>query len=356
MQRCIELAIKGAGNVAPNPMVGAVLVHDGKIIGEGWHQKYGEAHAEVNAIRQAATHLAVNGLAALSGLTDTTLYVSLEPCTHFGKTPPCVDLIIKHKIPKVVIGCRDPFEEVNGKGIEKLKAAGVEVISGIMEDECKALNKRFFTFHTKRRPYMILKWAETADGFIAPLNPPQGGASRLLISNEYSNRLVHKWRSEEAAIMIGTNTALLDNPELTTRLWPGSSPVRIVLDMDLRLPASIKLFNQEVKTIVFNGIKQSEENNTLFYKIEKDKNLSQEICTALYQLKIQSVIIEGGTQLLQSFINENLWDEVRIIRNNEMSIGEGIAAPKLIKAELIKGIKLKSDTISFSLHNKTKTI
>jgi diaminohydroxyphosphoribosylaminopyrimidine deaminase / 5-amino-6-(5-phosphoribosylamino)uracil reductase len=338
MQRCLDMAVKGAGTVAPNPMVGVVLVNDDKIIGEGWHKKYGEAHAEVNCI------------ASVKG-EDEKLISQLEPCTHFGKTPPCVDLIIRHKIPKVVIGCRDPFEEVNGKGIERLQAAGVEVITGIMEGECKALNKRFFTFHEKQRPYIILKWAETGDGKISSLN-----GERLMISNGYSDRLVHKWRSEEAAIMVGTNTALLDNPELTARLWPGKSPVRIVLDMNLRLPVSIQLFNREVKTIVFNGIKQSEENNILFYKIESDKNLLRKICNALYQLKIQSIIIEGGAKLLQSFITDGLWDEARIIKNSAINAGAGLDAPVLRDATIIEEIKLKSDTISFYLHNKTKAI
>ncbi|MFI5128490.1 MAG: bifunctional diaminohydroxyphosphoribosylaminopyrimidine deaminase/5-amino-6-(5-phosphoribosylamino)uracil reductase RibD, partial [Chitinophagales bacterium] len=251
MYRCLELAKLGAGQVAPNPMVGAVLVHDDRIIGEGYHQKYGEAHAEVNCIGQAA----------LSGLTDaisqSTLYVSLEPCSHFGKTPPCTDLIIKHKIPKVVIGCRDPFKEVNGKGIEKLIAAGIEVQQGVLEKECIDLNKRFLTFHTQHRPYIILKWAETADGFMAP-PAPQGGIreesvrQRLLISNEYTNRLVHRWRSEEAAILVGTNTIENDDPELTTRLWPGHSPVRLIVDMNLRLPSSLKVFNGQEETIIFN--------------------------------------------------------------------------------------------------------
>jgi diaminohydroxyphosphoribosylaminopyrimidine deaminase / 5-amino-6-(5-phosphoribosylamino)uracil reductase len=291
MQRCLELAKKGAGYVAPNPMVGAVLVHEDKIIGEGWHQQYGEAHAEVNCIASVKEE-------DRSLIAQSTMYVSLEPCAHFGKTPPCVDLIVQHKVPKVIIGCRDPFEEVNGKGIEKLRAAGVEVIAGVLENECKELNKRFFTYHTKQRPYIILKWAQTADGKIASLNPSEGRTSdsdkteidyssqiihqnkttsviaeagspplegreaaveRLLISNEYSNRLVHKWRSEEAAILVGTNTALLDDPELTTRLWPGPSPVRLVLDRDLKLPSSLKIFNQEVKTIIFNCIKQKRE-------------------------------------------------------------------------------------------------
>ena len=260
MRRCLELATLGCGNVAPNPMVGAVLVFNDRVIGEGYHQKYGEAHAEVNCIDSVAE-------ADKKLISSSTLYVSLEPCAHFGKTPPCADLIIQHKIPRVIIGCRDPFKEVDGKGIEKLKAAGVHIETGILEDDCRELNKRFFSFHTKQRPYVILKWAQTADGFIAATNHPPGERTlkesaekkeRLHISNEYSNRLVHKWRSEEAAILIGTNTALLDDPELTTRLWPGRSPVRLILDMDLRLPAHLKIFDRSVRTIVFNSIKEEE--------------------------------------------------------------------------------------------------
>ena len=355
LHRCLQLAKLGAGNVAPNPMVGAVLVHNDCIIGEGYHQKYGEAHAEVHSIGQATQ----------SGLTDTisqsTLYVSLEPCAHFGKTPPCADLIIKHKIPKVVIGCRDPFKEVNGKGIEKLKAAEVEVELGILEKECKELNKRFFTFHTQHRPYIILKWAETNDGFMAP-PPPEGGIAdfskmkssflfedagtppserlgeagraRLFISNEYTNRLVHKWRSEEAAILVGTNTVEYDNPELTTRLWPGNSPVRLIVDRHLRLPSSLKVFNQQVRTIIFNTIKHEEDGNLLYYQVTEDVSLVHQIVNALYQLKIQSVIVEGGARLLQSFIDEGMWDETRVICNEQLAIGKGLRGPKLKDAFL----------------------
>src|SRR5688572_28268213 len=234
MRRCLELAKSGCGNVAPNPMVGALLLHNDRVIGEGYHQKYGDAHAEVNCIDSVAE-------SDKKLISSSLLYVSLEPCAHFGKTPPCADLIIQHKIPTVIIGCRDPFKEVDGKGIEKLKAAGVRTETGILEEDCKKLNKRFFSFHTKHRPYVILRWAQTADGFIAATNHPPGKRplkesaekkERLHISNEYSNRLVHKWRSEEAAILIGTNTALLDDSELTTRLWPGRSPIRLILDMD----------------------------------------------------------------------------------------------------------------------------
>lgn len=344
IERCIELARRGAGSVAPNPMVGAVLVHNNRIIGEGWHQQYGQAHAEVNCI--ASVKEEDKKLIAAS-----VMYVSLEPCAHFGKTPPCTDLIIRNKIPKVVIGCRDPFKEVDGRGIEKLKAAGIEVVPGVMEQECKELNKRFFTFHTKQRPHIILKWAQTADGFMASPNPSAGGGSapqrqRLLISNAYSNRLVHQWRSEEAAILVGTNTALADDPELTNRLWPGKSPVRLVSDMNLRLPASLKLFDGSIKTIVFNAVKQEEKENLLFYRLEKNKKFIPQLLKALYKLNILSVLVEGGATLLQSFIDEGTWDEARLIVNNELSISNGLTAPVLPGAVKVEEMNLLSDKIS----------
>lgn len=348
MRRCLELAEKGAGFVAPNPLVGAVLVYNDRIIGEGYHQKYGEAHAEVNAIHQAA----------LSGQVDkisqSTLYVSLEPCVHFGKTPPCSDLIIEKRIPKVVIGCRDPFKEVNGKGIEKLKATGIEVETGILEKECKDLNKRFFTFHTQHRPYIILKWAQTADGKMAASPPPEGGIyddstiTRLLISNDLTNRLVHKWRSEEASILVGTNTAMLDDPALTTRLWEGPSPVRLVVDMDLRLPSSLKIFNAEARTIIFNTKKHSEESDKTgikYYRVTEDTSLVYQVVNALYPLKIQSVLVEGGAKLLQSFIDEGMWDEIRTISNKQLTIGKGLAAPVFNNNTMIKEMNMQNDTI-----------
>ena len=360
MQRCLELAKLGAGNVAPNPMVGAVLVNEGKIIGEGWHQQYGGPHAEVYAIRRTAQ-------SGLKDLSESTLYVSLEPCAHHGKTPPCTDLIIQHKIPKVVIGCRDPYKEVDGKGIEKLKMAGVELEVGILEKESKELNKRFLTFHLLQRPFVILKWAQTADGFItsppAPLHKWRGGTSgdpafrRLLISNEYSNRLVHKWRSEEASILVGTNTALMDDPELTTRLWPGPSPVRLVVDMDLKLPASLKIFNDASPTIIFNTKIHREESESAapsplveragvrYYQVTSDSSLVHQILHALYQLNIQSVMVEGGAKLLQSFIDEGIWDEVRIIKNEELIINDGLNAPVLSTAVKIAEQKILSDKI-----------
>lgn len=357
MQRCIELAQKGAGSVAPNPMVGAVLVHNEQIIGEGWHERYGEAHAEVNCLGQAVQN----------GQTDkfqqSTLYVSLEPCAHFGKTPPCSDLIIKHKIPKVVIGCRDPFVEVNarlndevgqGKGIEKLNAAGVETIVDVLKEECMELNKRFFTFHLQHRPYIILKWAQTGDKRVAaPLDPPRGGKSRdsahqrLLISNELTNRLVHKWRSEEASILVGTNTALMDDPQLTNRYWPGKQPVRLVLDKELNLPATLQLFNDAAKTIVFNHIKGSTDGNIQYYQISKDENAVEQMVDALYQLNIQSVIVEGGAQLLQGFIDAGLWDEARVIENSSMKIEKGLNAPQIKNVLLQKIETIQTDQISY---------
>ncbi|HVZ96536.1 MAG TPA: bifunctional diaminohydroxyphosphoribosylaminopyrimidine deaminase/5-amino-6-(5-phosphoribosylamino)uracil reductase RibD, partial [Chitinophagaceae bacterium] len=268
MMRCLQLAKLGAGNVAPNPMVGAVLVHEDRIIGEGYHQNYGEAHAEVNCINNVAgsdKHL----------IDKSTLYVSLEPCSHYGKTPPCTDLIIRNKIPRVVIGCRDVYKEVAGRGIQKLQNAGVEVICDVLKQESICLNRRFFTFHTQFRPYFILKWAQTANNKIGAVE------KRMLISNEHTNRLVHKWRSEEPAIMIGTNTALQDDPLLTTRLWKGKNPIRIVIDGKLKLPDSLSLFNNEAKTIVFNFHKNETKDNTRFIKLENE-NIVEEILHSFF--------------------------------------------------------------------------
>ena len=335
MHRCIELAKLGAGSVAPNPMVGAVLVYNGTIIGEGYHMQYGQAHAEVNCINAVAA--ADRGL-----IPKSIMYVSLEPCAHFGKTPPCADLIIAKKIPTVVIGCRDPFKEVDGQGMEKLLAADIEVIQPVLEAECGALNKRFFIFHLQHRPYIILKWAQTADGMIGNKDH-----TRLLISNEFSNRLVHKWRSEEASVLVGTNTALFDDPALTTRLWKGNNPVRLVTDMNLRLPASLQLFDGSVPTIVFNSLKQEEYKNLLYYRCAKNISLVRQVCNALYQLNIQSVLVEGGARLLQSFIDEKMYDEARIITNMDIKTGKGIAAP--VTENIMPGhtIQLQSDMIRF---------
>ena len=340
MHRCLELAQLGAGYVAPNPMVGAVLVHEGRIIGEGWHKEYGKAHAEVNCINAVKE-------SDRQFISQSILYVSLEPCAHHGKTPPCTDLIIRHKIPKVVIGCRDPFKEVDGKGIEKLKAAGIEVETAVLEEECRELNKRFFTFHKKQRSFIILKWAQTADGFIAG-----DDSKRILISNEFSNRLVHKWRSEEAAIMVGTNTALHDDPALTTRLWPGPSPVRLVIDMNLRLPGSLKVFDGSERTIVFNTIKEDEKPNLPFIKLDKEKQFVPQLMDVLYRLPLQSVLVEGGAALLQTFIESGVWDEARVIVNGELSIGNGLPAPVLKNEQLVMEEKNSTDTISYFRNSK----
>jgi diaminohydroxyphosphoribosylaminopyrimidine deaminase / 5-amino-6-(5-phosphoribosylamino)uracil reductase len=337
--RCLQLAQQGAGNVAPNPMVGAILVCENKIIGEGFHQHYGQAHAELNCINSVADNNAPL-------IEKSTLYVSLEPCAHFGKTPPCADLIIKHKIAEVVIGCRDSYKEVDGKGIKKLKDAGINVTVGVLEKEALELNKRFFTFYTRQRPYIILKWAQSSDGKIAGLN-----GERKLISNEFTNRLVHQWRATEAAIMVGTNTALKDNPALTTRLCPGKNPLRLVIDMDLKLPSSLQLFDSTVKTIVFNSKKQVAGEMLSFYQISKTEKIVPQILNALYSLQVQSVIIEGGATLLQSFIDENLWDEARVITNTAMKILAGINAPTFECVNLIKEEIYLTDKIAYFKNN-----
>jgi diaminohydroxyphosphoribosylaminopyrimidine deaminase/5-amino-6-(5-phosphoribosylamino)uracil reductase len=345
MLRCLQLAALGAGAVAPNPMVGAVLVHQGRIIGEGYHQEWGGPHAEVNCLSSvSAEHKEL--------IPNSTLYVSLEPCAHFGKTPPCADLIIKNRIPKVVVACRDPFSAVNGKGLEKMQSAGVAVKAGVLEKEAKELNRRFFLFHTLHRPYVLLKWAQTADG---RLRGKMG--ERLHISNPYTNRLVHRWRSEEMSILVGTNTAVEDDPELTTRHWPGQNPIRLVIDRDLSLPESLKLFDGKFPTLVFTNRKHSlpdqavftdvKKQGLAFYQVSDDASLVPQILNALYQLRIQSVMVEGGAQLLQSFIDENSWDEARVITNEKLVAGEGLAAPRLDKACLINEESIFSDTLQF---------
>ena len=339
MLRCIELAKKGAGFVAPNPMVGAVLVYMDRIIGEGYHQEFGQAHAEVNCINCVKYE-------DKPLIEKSTLYVSLEPCVHVGKTPPCVDLILKNKITKVVIGSKDPFVEVDGKGIEKLRKEGVEVIEGIAEKEAKDLNKRFFTFHTNKRPFIILKWAQSRNHKIA-----NADYSRVQITNDYTNSLVHRWRSEEAAIMVGTNTALQDNPALNVRYWTGKNPVRLVVDLNLRLPHDLKIFDRQQRTIIFNAVKHAEEENLLFYKIEKTESLIAEIMKAFYEMNIQSVLIEGGNKLAESFINEGAWDEARVIENTSMIINNGLRAPVLTNHHLIDTETISTDLISYYQNN-----
>ncbi|MFE3868656.1 bifunctional diaminohydroxyphosphoribosylaminopyrimidine deaminase/5-amino-6-(5-phosphoribosylamino)uracil reductase RibD [Flavobacterium sp. LS2P90] len=320
IKRCIELAKNGLGTTYPNPMVGSVIVYDGKIIGEGWHKKAGEPHAEVNAI---------NAVKDKSLLKKATIYVSLEPCSHFGKTPPCCDLIIKIGIPNVVIGTADPNEKVAGNGIKKLIEAGINVTIGILEAECNELNKRFFTFHEKKRPYIILKWAETKDGFIAPLQKLE--KKPVWITNQYSRQLVHKWRSEEQAILVGTQTVMDDNPKLDVRDWTGNNPIRVVLDQNNRISNEHHLFDSNVKTIVFSKLKPAvEKENIIFEVIDFEQNIALQITERLYNHQIQSVIIEGGRKTLQTFIDLNLWDEARIFIG-DIQISEGIKAPTMVK-------------------------
>jgi diaminohydroxyphosphoribosylaminopyrimidine deaminase/5-amino-6-(5-phosphoribosylamino)uracil reductase len=338
MHRCLELARLGDGHVAPNPMVGAVLVHGDRIIGEGYHRQYGKPHAEVNCIISVTE-------ADQALIAGSTLYVSLEPCAHHGKTPPCADLVIARHIPRVIIGCRDPFPQVNGKGIEKLLAAGIEVTVGLLEKECIALNKRFFTFNTLHRPYIVLKWAQTSDGKIAAATH-----TRTLISNEFTNRLAHKWRSTEASILVGTRTALLDDPALNTRLWTGPDPIRLVIDKDLQLPHTLQLFDQKSKTIIFNYQKQAAEGQLQFYQIASDTSLIHQLVLALHHLKISSVLVEGGARLLQSFIDEDYWDEARVITNGDLQLPNGLPAPQLKKARLQTLESVLSDTIRYYEH------
>jgi diaminohydroxyphosphoribosylaminopyrimidine deaminase / 5-amino-6-(5-phosphoribosylamino)uracil reductase len=331
MRRCLELAQLGLGNVSPNPMVGAVIVHGDKIIGEGYHQKYGEAHAEVNAVTKVINSF--SNYAEL--LSKSVIYVSLEPCAHYGKTPPCADLIIKHQIPKVVVGCRDPFEQVNGKGIEKLQAAGVEVLSGILEEECKWLNRRFFTRVHKHRPYIILKWAQTTNGFFAPADGTQ-----LWITGPESRKLVHEWRGEEDAILVGTNTVAVDNPQLNVRYGKGKLPKRIVIDRSLKLSKDLNVFDQSVETLVFNEIKTEFDGKIKYIALEDfDRFVPQYILYQLYLQDIQSVIIEGGAKTLNNFIDAGLWDEARIF-TGEALLNNGITAPEIegiITDEILSG-------------------
>lgn len=323
--RCIELAKNGFGTTYPNPMVGSVIVYNGEIIGEGWHQKAGEPHAEVNAIRSVKDP---------SLLDKATIYVSLEPCSHFGKTPPCCDLIIKNKIPNVVIGTVDSNIKVAGNGIKRLQEAGSNVIVGILEKDCYELNQRFFTFHEKKRPYIILKWAETQDGFIAPLQKEE--QKPVWITNINSRQLVHKWRTEEQAILVGTQTVIDDNPQLNARDWEGNNPIRVVIDQNHRIPKTAHVFDNQTKTIVFSNKKSTPSlENTILEVIDFQQNIVQQIVDKLFQHQIQSVIIEGGAQTLQTFIDANLWDEARVFIGN-CTFEKGVKAPVLNTSPLKK--------------------
>ena len=326
MVRCIELAKKGVGNVAPNPMVGAVVVYNGRIIGEGYHRKFGEAHAEVNAIASVRDE-------AL--LRDSTIYVSLEPCSHYGKTPPCAELIIKKRIPRVVIGCLDPFPSVSGRGVKMLREAGIEVVTGVLEEEARMLNLAFMTFQIQRRPYIYLKWAQSQNGFMdlkrnSVMTPP------VSFSSSETLRRVHRLRSEVAAIMVGTRTALLDNPSLTVRHWIGESPVRVVLDRKLKLQKGAHLLDGAVQTLVFTEQAVENRPNVEYIQIDFEQDVLLQVLHCLYNKKLNSLMVEGGALLLRCFLEANLWDEIWV-ETTPLLLGEGVKAPsfsgKVCKSE-----------------------
>lgn len=317
MARCIQLAKLGMGNVAPNPMVGAVIVHEQKIIGEGYHKKYGEAHAEVNAIQAVIDQ---------SLLSQSTIYVSLEPCSHHGKTPPCADLLVEKKFKRVVIGCRDANSNVDGKGIQRLRNAGIESTVGILEDECRNVNKRFFTWHEKKRPFVILKWAQTKNGLID--SGIQNDKVNWVSVPEVQT-IVHTWRSQNQAILVGRKTIENDNPTLTVRVVKGTNPIRVILDSNLQLPQHRKIFNEDAETIIINKQISKSTNNVHFIKID-EMNVNT-ILDALYNFGIQSVLIEGGRATLQSFIDSKIWDEARVIFGQK-TFRQGTKAPTIDRA------------------------
>lgn len=337
MRRAHELALLGRGQVSPNPLVGCVIVYNNRIIGEGWHAKYGEAHAEVHA---------VNAVTDTSLLSESTVYVNLEPCAHFGKTPPCADLLIGHRLKRVVISNVDPNPLVDGGGIRKLREAGIEVITGILEEEGRALNKRFFTAIGKKRPYLILKWAQTTDGFIAKEN-----YDSKWISNAHSRQLVHKWRSEEDAVLVGTKTVFHDNPQLSVREWDGRNPTRIVIDRFLKLSTNLHVFDRSQRTFVYNVLKHEEHPDLVLARIDEHDFLNQ-LVSDLNKRNIQSVLVEGGTQTLQYFIDAGLWDEARVFTSPH-TFGKGIRSPRL-HGNLVCSESVLTDTLSIyqPLHGK----
>jgi diaminohydroxyphosphoribosylaminopyrimidine deaminase/5-amino-6-(5-phosphoribosylamino)uracil reductase len=339
MRRCIEIAQLSAGMNRPNPEVGSIIVHHNKIIGEGWHAVYGSAHAEVNAI---------NSVQDKSLLRESCLYVTLEPCFHFGKTAPCVDLILKHHIPRVVIGCRDPYHEVAGQSIEKLKKAGVDVITGVLEKEVAWLNRRFFCNVQKKRPYIVLKFAVSSDGFMGI------SAEQVQISGPMSKSFVHKLRANEAAVMVGTETAACDNPQLNLRYYFGEQPTRVVFDKNLRLPESLNLFDGKQKTLVFTASEHFfQKNNVEFIRLNfNSADFLQKAMHELYLRKISSVLIEGGASLLNSFLSMNFWDEAYIIRSSTKLINQGIEAPILSPALCQAIEQLGNDSIEHYINNK----
>lgn len=318
MKRCIELASKALGKTYPNPMVGAIIVLDDEIIGEGFHHKAGEPHAEINAI---------NSVKNPDLLPLSTIYVSLEPCAHYGKTPPCALKIKELGFKRVVIGCLDSHDKVNGKGKKILTDAGIVVLSGVLDEECRELNRRFFTYHEKKRPYIILKWAQSSDNYLDKDFQP------VQISNAITSQMVHQLRADEQAILIGTNTALHDNPSLTVRNIHGKNPIRVLIDMNLKVPKSFNIFNKDSNTIVFNGMKDEKHEQVEYIKLNAE-NILDQILEKLYHRNIISIIIEGGGYTLQQFIDKNYWDEAMLITNATLKLTQGSPAPKLAKLPL----------------------
>jgi len=319
IKQCLDLAQRAKGHTAPNPMVGAVLVHNDRIIGEGWHHYYGADHAEVNCLKSVAE-------TDKRFIPESTMYVNLEPCAHYGITPPCANRLVEEQVKQVVIANKDPFEKVNGRGVDILKAGGVNVETGVLEKEGLWVNRRFFCFHKQKRPYIILKWAQTKDGFIAPTD-----RSRFQISNTESQKMLHKWRTEEAAIMVGNTTALNDNPQLTSRLYEGRQPLRIVLDKRIKLPATYHVYDNTAPTWIVNEQKEILYGNVHSVKLPFDDTLIPTLLYRLYEAKILSVIVEGGATLLNTFIHLGLWDEARVF-TGDVFMEEGIHAPVLKNA------------------------
>ena len=316
IKRCIELASNGLCNAAPNPMVGAVIVHNDRIIGEGYHACCGQGHAEVNAIASVKER---------ELLKDATIYVSLEPCSHYGKTPPCADLIIRTGIPRVVVGCVDPFSKVSGRGIQRLRDAGIEVKVGVLEKECQQLIRRFVTFNLKQRPYITLKWAQSADGF---MDIKREGGQPVVLSTPITSTYVHKQRAENKAILVGRRTALLDNPSLTTRHWYGKNPLRLVIDRELTLPSTLRLFDGETETIVFTEKEKEDQHNLIYIQLDFGHDILPQIMNVLYERKIQSLLVEGGSQLLQTFLDTDLWDEI-FVEHAEKVLEDGVKSPQI---------------------------
>lgn len=318
MKLALEEAVKGWPEAAPNPMVGSVIVHNDKVVATGYHRQFGGPHAEVNAVNDLPSHI---------DPAECTIYVTLEPCSHHGKTPPCADLLIRSRFKEVVIAATDPNPLVAGKGICRLKAAGIKVVSGILSQEARALNKRFMLFHQQNRPYIILKWAISADGFISK-DPVPSQRNENLITRGEAQRYVHRLRSETQAIMVGKNTALKDDPELSTRLAEGKNPVRVLIDRELQVPAHFRIYNTAARTIIFNGLKEGEEGMHIFKKLDFSADILPQIMKYHHEQNLQTLLVEGGAYLLNSLIRAGLWDEAYVFQNPDLRLGKGVKGPE----------------------------